>query len=413
MCLSDKSICTSLQAGEGGEEEAVGQQETGDGTADQPATAQQSQAESPEMVTQASQTECHITTAQATQTEVSLVHAPGDIVLNSEETEADVYMSAALGSDYSPNSSEADNDEEEEGIDYLSLHRTRTMCKKFPKRYIGVPDDAMFVIDLLAAEVVEPLQGSGAKLSAYDVCLLVLMKVKQDRQFCYLADDFGISRSYAGRLFAKYVCVIADALSDFIVWPKEEVIRKHLPLAFKARFSSVTCLIDCLEIEIEKPSAALDQSLTWSSYKACNTLKYLISITPNGLINFISDGFGGRASDMAVLQRSGFLLRLKPGMVVMADRGFKAVEPALVSVGCSLVRPESVTANAVLQKDQVLWSKQVASLRIHVERAIRRVREYAMLRPHAVVDAKLADYADSCMLIACGLVNVQERLIKV
>ena len=57
---------------------------------------------------------------------------------------------------------------------------------------------------------------------------------------------------------------------------------------------------------------------------------------------------------MAVLERSGFMSRLKPGMVVMADRGFKAVEPALVSVGCSLVRPESVTASAVLQKDQVL-----------------------------------------------------------
>ena len=400
-----------LQAGDGGEEqEAVDQQQVGD-DADQAAIMQHSRVEVPEMTAQSSQTELCPTASQACQTDLSLVHVPEEVVPNSEMTTA-LAMSLDPGSDYSPSASEAGSDEEVE-IDYLSLHRTRAMCKKFPKRYIGIPDDALFVVERLAAEVVEPLQGPGAKLSPYDVCLLVLMKVKQDRQFSYLGDDFGISRSYAGRIFAKYVCAIADALSDFIVWPKEETIRKNLPLAFKARFSSVTCIIDCLEIEIEKPSTALDQSLTWSSYKACNTLKYLISITPNGLINFVSEGFGGRASDMAVLKRSSFLSRLKPGMVIMADRGFKAVEPALVSVGCSLVRPESVTASAVLEKDQVLWSKQVASLRIHVERAIRRVREYAMLRPHAVVDAKLADYADSCMFIACGLVNVQEPLTKV
>ena len=251
-CLCDKCFCPLLQAGEEREEqETVDHQETEHGTmtTDQPVIAQQSQVESSEMVAQVSQTELCRTTAQATQTEISCIHVPEEEIFTSRETKTDEAMPAVLESDYSPSSSEAETDgEEEEEINHLSLHRTRILCKKFPKRYIGVPEDAMFVVDLLASEVVEPLHVSGAKLSAYDVCLLVLMKVKQDRQFSYIADDFGISRSYAGRLFAKYVRVIADALSDFVVWPKEETIRKNLPLAFKARFSSVTCIIDCLEM---------------------------------------------------------------------------------------------------------------------------------------------------------------------
>lgn len=315
------------------------------------------------------------------------------------------------GPDYCPSSPGSDTDESID-INFVSLQRTRMLVQKDPKRYIGVPNDALFIVECLAKERIMPVCG-GTRLDAYDICLLVLMKIKQGRQFAFLADDFGISRSYAGRIFAKYVDLIAHALSDLIIWPESDVVKKHLPLAFKARFSDVTCIIDCLEIEIEKPSAALKQSMTWSSYKSCNTIKYLLSITPNGLINFVSDGFGGRASDMVVLKRSGFLSRLEPGMVIMADRGFKAVEPVLASEGCRLVRPETVMSSSVLTRDQVLWSKQVASLRIHVERAIRRVREFAMLRPRAVIGAQLVRFSDYCIRIAAGLVNVQPPLTRV
>ena len=83
-------------------------------------------------------------------------------------------------------------------------------------------------------------------------------------------------------------------------------------------------------------------------------VKYFISITPNGLINFISAGYGGRASDMQVMQRSGFLACLKPGTAVMADRGFKAIESVLNQAGCTLVRPHSIVNGVVHDADQVL-----------------------------------------------------------
>ena len=36
---------------------------------------------------------------------------------------------------------------------------------------------------------------------------------------------------------------------------------------------------------------------TWSNYKHHNTVKFLIGITPQGTISFISKGWGGRVSD--------------------------------------------------------------------------------------------------------------------
>ena len=66
-------------------------------------------------------------------------------------------------------------------------------------------------------------------------------------------------------------------------------------------------VIDCFEIFIEKPSILLAKSVTWSQYKHYNTAKYLISITPQGVISYISNGWGGQASDKHIVESSGYL----------------------------------------------------------------------------------------------------------
>ncbi|KAF2889308.1 hypothetical protein ILUMI_16865, partial [Ignelater luminosus] len=62
---------------------------------------------------------------------------------------------------------------------------------------------------------------------------------------------------------------------------------------FIAYYSKVQSIIDCLEIEIEKPSNAIHQSLP---------LEYLISVTPKVMITYISTGFDGRASDALIVE---------------------------------------------------------------------------------------------------------------
>ena len=104
---------------------------------------------------------------------------------------------------------------------------------------------------------------------------------------------------------------------------------------------------------------------------------------------------------------------MEQGMVVMADRGFKSIEPLLQAMGCFLVRPDSVGAHDIPEAQRVLFSKQVASLRIHVERAIRRIREFEMVKPHAVVQSVLVSQLDRIMSTVCGFVNLQHDLTKV
>ncbi|KAJ8946140.1 hypothetical protein NQ314_008962 [Rhamnusium bicolor] len=222
----------------------------------------------------------------------------------------------------------------------------------------------------------------------------------------------GISEGNASKRFSKSLPIISKFLRKLIIKPQISCVKANLPLAFRARYYKVYCIIDCLEIEIEKPSDAIKQSLTWSEYKKCNTLKYLISCTPDGIINFVSGGFGGRASDAVIVENSGFLATLPSNVNVMADRGFKHIEHLLVSKGCVLVRPPTVSAGTKPTKDEVLETKRIASLRIHIERVIRRLREFSFLAPHACIDNKLLGYTDNVIKIVCGLINLQSGIIS-
>lgn len=80
-------------------------------------------------------------------------------------------------------------------------------------------------------------------------------------------------------------------LSILLYWLPEDKIKNNLFISFRTKYNKVQSIIDCFEIQTEKPSEPVKQSLTWSEYKKCNILKYLIS-TADGF-NFISNGYGG------------------------------------------------------------------------------------------------------------------------
>lgn len=124
------------------------------------------------------------------------------------------------------------------------------------------------------------------------------------------------------------------------------------------------------------------------------------------------DGYGGRTTEEMITSSSGFLDQLSKGTRVMADRGFKKIEPLLAANECSLTRPPSVSKGVKRSKAQTITARKISGLRIHVERAIRRVREFHFLSPHACLDNKMIWYADEAIKIACGLVNLQDPLIK-
>ncbi|GBP70743.1 hypothetical protein EVAR_51042_1 [Eumeta japonica] len=132
----------------------------------------------------------------------------------------------------------------------------------------------------------------------------------------------------------------------------------------------------------------------------------------NGVVSFVSKGYAGRISDVNIVENSKFLDSLPPNACILADRGFKNIADYLSLKGFTLMRPPSVSSGCKLSKAEARLTKQIASLRIHVERVIRRVREFGMLKMHSVVNSNLIGMLDLCITTACALINLQDSLIK-
>ncbi|XP_063897403.1 uncharacterized protein LOC126055636 [Helicoverpa armigera] len=273
--------------------------------------------------------------------------------------------------------------------------------KNKPRFYIGIPKSSYFLLDIISKETNISIEN----------LMLCLKKIRLDTKNQELADDFAMTPSNVTNFFFFNVLILASVLRPFIMNIDKELNRKTLPMAFRHKYYNVSCIIDCLE-KVQKPSKSVNQALTWSEYKKANTIKYLISCTPNGLVNYISQGFGCRTTDTCLVESCDFVNTLEKGMVVMADRGFKHIEQFLLKSVVQLVRPPSVQSGGKLSKVEAKQTKQIASLRIHVERVIRRLREFNMLRPHACVNTNHVKILDDIITIACALINLQDSLIK-
>jgi hypothetical protein len=292
---------------------------------------------------------------------------------------------------------------------HKSLLRCRELMLLYPRMYLGVDKEWISILSLISNKINVRKSSS---LTPTDVIYLLFRKMRLNESFSILGHEFGISSQSVGTFFRLNLGFVADHFKELIVWPSIDNVKKNMPVSFRKNYAGVSCIIDCLEIEIEKPSNPVHQALTWSQYKKCNTLKYLMAVTPDGLISFVSIGFGGRATDEMVVSNSGFLDLLVPGTFVMADRGFKKIEPYVLQRQCRFVRPPSVSEGVALSKEQVVESRKIAGLRIHVERAISRIREFSFLAPHVRLDSNMIKYCDSVMYCVCGLLNVRGPLIK-
>ena len=204
-----------------------------------------------------------------------------------------------------------------------------------------------------------------------------------------------------------------------IQWPSREALQRTMPFCFQVNYGlKVSGIIDCFELFIEKPSSLLAKACTWSQYKHYNTAKYLICISPQGVITFISKGWGGRTFSKHITEHSGFLKHLQHGDVILADRGFNVAE-CLGSVGASLHIPSFTRGKTQLSPSEVEKTRSIANVCIHVERVIGAVQQrFSILSatgilPKELIQQKGGDVVilDAVVTVCCGLNNLCEGIV--
>jgi hypothetical protein len=190
------------------------------------------------------------------------------------------------------------------------------------------------------------------------------------------------------------------------LWPTRDCVDAHMPRCFREDYPSTRCIIDATEIFIQQPSSPVAQQLTFSSYKNHNTLKAMVGITPSGAVCFVSKMFGGCVSDKELTIQSGILDLLEPGDSVMADRGF-TIADLLEERGVDLNIPP-MKLQPQLTEDELVETRRIASVRIHVERAIGRLKSYHILNN---VPNSMAGLADRIFFICTVFTNFLKPLV--
>ena len=186
-----------------------------------------------------------------------------------------------------------------------------------------------------------------------------------------------VDQPTVSRIFITWINFLFVKFKEVSIWQCRQTVDKFMPTSFQALYSTTRCIIDATEILIQMPLNPTAQQLTYSSYKNHNTLKALVGITPSGVVCYVSNLYGGNISDKKLVMQSGFLKLLECGDSIMADRGFNIDD--ILPPGVLLNVPPMLNETGQLTANERTTTRQIASLRIHVERAMERIKNFQIL----------------------------------
>jgi hypothetical protein len=242
-------------------------------------------------------------------------------------------------------------------------------------------------------------------MSPMNQFLLMLAKLRTDLDFLLLSRMFKVAMSTAENIYITWINFCSRQWAELDLWVPPEVVKYFAPTDFKNKFPSTRVLLDATEIPVEKPSNPVAQKATFSSYKNRNTVKVIVGSTPGGLVSYMSEAYGGAASDRQIVERSGLPNKCSKGDSLMADKGFN-VQDLFAPNDVYVNIPAFFSKKNRLSEQQVLSDRKVSSKRVHIERIIGMGKTYKILQhPFSATETSLAEHIIRICYMLCNFRN--------
>ena len=251
-----------------------------------------------------------------------------------------------------------------------------------------------------SAQINTDLSFRSESLPLVDQFFMFLVKIRLGLFHQDLGCRFNVSQSTVSRIIITWANFMYFQLGSIPIWPSREKVDKYMPECFTDLYPTTRVILDCTEIKTQTPSSLSLNSEFYSHYKGTTTYKCLIGISPAGCVTFVSSLYAGSISDKSITQQSGIISLLEPGDSVMADKGF-LINDMVAQRGAKLNIPPFLTKRDQFSKEEVEETQDIAKLRIHVERAIRRIKEYHIFDsalPVAISGSSLQIWTVCCLL---------------
>lgn len=276
------------------------------------------------------------------------------------------------------------------------------MYTGFPNKYLF--ESVFTLFDNIKLNYI--LGWSVGNISRKDQFLITLMKLRLNLLHADLACRFNCSSTTISNIVNTWILALHEILFCQLMEniPSRNKNRCCMPACFST-FTNCRIVLDCTEVKCVKPISLEKQRLTYSSYKHQNTLKGLIGVAPNGVITFVSDLYPGSLSDKKIVKDSGIMTKMDVGDLILADKGFLIKD--LLPTGVCLNIPPFLTTSQFTPQ-QVIQTKTIARARIHVERAIRRLKCYSILDS---IPSNLISQSSKIFQVCGALTNMQFPLI--
>ena len=279
--------------------------------------------------------------------------------------------------------------------------------------YTGLPNKETFYLlfehIMSNRKISDPeIGGRPRKLRDVDEFFMVLMRLRLGLLTQDLAGRFNISISTCSKIFNEWLDLMYEHLNFLVSWPERETVKHNMPESFKRKYPNCRVIIDCTEIFTETPQSLLNKSRMYSDYKSHMTWKVLIGISPNGVITHVSDLWSGSISDKQITKSSGLIDKCEPGDAIMGDKGF-LISDLCTPKGIYLIVPPT-KKNDKLSKHEVEQTRRIANLRIQVERAMERIKNFRIIQ--GVMPISMSERVSKIVFVVCALCNLLPPLIQ-
>lgn len=238
-----------------------------------------------------------------------------------------------------------------------------------------------FVLQTLgpAAFELNYYHGVEPTLPVQEQFFLTLFKLRQHRSNFEIAKLFDISQNTVTNIFITWINFMAAQWNEVGWWPSGDLVRFFCPEDFRLHFPSTRVLIDGTECPINKPKQPIVQQGTFSTYKNRNTVKVMVGSTPGGMVSYVSESYGGAASDRQIVERSSLATMCDPNDSIMADKGFN-VQDLFAPYNVTINIPSFFKKKNRLSGKTILKDRKIASKRVHIERIIGLGKTFKILK---------------------------------
>jgi len=244
------------------------------------------------------------------------------------------------------------------------------------------------------------------KLEPIDQLFMVLYMLRTGNSGRVTATTFGIGEATVSNYFITWMYILVWVCSMMNIFPKP-----HHPDYKEIRNGAweevlggkrIRIIIDSSNIRFETPGNAGAHSCMYSTYYKGVNAKFNLGISPNGTIIHVSLAYPGNITDKELTLHSLLAMQLLgEGQQVLADKGY-VIHRAANHLGIGVTTPSFKTGSEQITTENLVKDRVIAEKRIHIERAVKRIKEWKILQRVWRIDQ--ADILSE-VLFVCGYLS--------